>query len=122
MKVLLVDDDRMWIALLEASFRERGFDVLTAFDGVQATMQAFQGGPDLIVLDVQMPGGTGFEALKRLKMSSKTVRIPVLVVSGVEDPSLVRKLAGLGAAEHVAKPTTTDRVCAAASALLGAST
>ena len=120
MKVLLVDDDRMWIALLEASFRERGFDVLTAFDGVQATMQAFQGGPDLIVLDVQMPGGTGFEALKRLKMSRKTVRIPVLVVSGLEDPGLRTKLVGLGAAEHVAKPTTTDRVCAAATALLDA--
>ena len=120
MKVLLVDDDRMWIALLEASFRERGFDVLTAFDGVQATMQAFQGGPDLIVLDVQMPGGTGFEALKRLKMSRKTVRIPVLVVSGLEDPGLRTKLVGLGAAEHVSKPTTTDRVCAAARALLDA--
>jgi len=117
MKVLVADDDRIWVELLTTTFREEGHDVLAAFDGMQATMHAFQSFPDLVVLDVQMPGGTGLEALKRLKMSTKTAKIPVLVVSGAEDAALPGRLEAMGAARFVKKPATQKQVLDAARAL-----
>jgi two-component system response regulator VicR len=118
MKILVADDDRVWAELLKTTFQEEGFDVLTAFDGMQATMHAFQSFPDLIVLDVQMPGGTGLDALRRLKMSTKTVKIPVLVVSGSEDAALPGRLEAMGAAAFVRKPASQREVVQAARALL----
>ena len=113
MKVLVADDDRVWVEVLGTAFRKKGFEVLPAFDGMQTMMAAMQGMPDLIVLDVQMPGGTGLDTLRRLKMSTKTSPIPVIVVSGAADPNMPRTVTQLGAAQFVRKPTTVDDVMAA---------
>ena len=120
MKILIADDDQVWVELLKATFREQGFDVLTALDGMQATMHTFQSFPDAIVLDVQMPGGTGLDTLKRIKMSTKTSKIPVLVVSGTDDAALMVKVEEMGAAGFIKKPALAGQVCAAVQALLAA--
>jgi DNA-binding NarL/FixJ family response regulator len=65
-----------------------------------------------------MPGGTGLEALKRIKMSTKTAKIPVLVVSGAENATLPARLAGMGAAGFLRKPVMPQGVIAAARTLL----
>ncbi len=118
--VLVADDDRVWSELLGSTLRGRGYDVITAFDGMQTTMNAMKCLPDLVVLDVQMPGGTGVDALRRLKMSSKTARIPVVVVSGAADPAVARTMAQLGVVRFLAKPAHPGEVADIVAAALGA--
>jgi len=60
--------------------------------------------PDAIVLDINMPAGSGIEVLKKLRMSIKTQQIPVVVVTGTSDAELERMARELGAAEFLHKP------------------
>lgn len=111
MKVLIADDDRVLSHLLSTRLRAKGCDILNAYDAMQAMMAAVRGKPDVILLDIHMPGGTGIEALKKLKANSYTNQIPVVVLSGSMDPvtaaALVREL---GAEEFIPKPTDPDKV------------
>ena len=70
MKVLFADDDRVLTHLLSSRLRAKGAETIVAHDAMQAFMSAMRSPPDVIVLDVQMPGGTGIEALKKLHLRS----------------------------------------------------
>jgi DNA-binding response OmpR family regulator len=104
MKLLIADDDRTFCELLAAEMASAGWHVTIASDAMQTIMFALRGQPDIIVLDVQMPGGTGLEALKKLKASKKTAAIPVLVVTGTDGSSTEQVLLGLGAVRFIRKP------------------
>lgn len=105
MKVLIADDDKIIDTALSAAFRKRGWQVVVAFDTMQALMFAKQQPPpDIILLDLKMPGGSGQLALERLKASTITSGIPVVVVSGTEDPDAPRQVKELGAIGFVKKP------------------
>jgi DNA-binding response OmpR family regulator len=108
MKVLLADDDRPLTQLLSLKLRAKGVEVSVAHDSMQAFMSALRNQPDVIVLDVQMPGGTGLEALKKLKASSKTSGIPVVVLSGSVEPKAAATIKELGASEFLVKPVDPD--------------
>ena len=113
-RILVADDDRVLNHLLASRLRANGFDVITAFDAMQALMSAMRSTPHAIILDIHMPGGTGIEALKKLKVSSKTALIPVIVLSGSMDPEAAALLVrDLGAAEFIAKPSDPEAVMAA---------
>jgi CheY-like chemotaxis protein len=60
--------------------------------------------PDAILLDVRMPGGTGLEAIRQIKISNKTSGIPIIAVSAVDDPGLPDAVKGLGAIGFLPKP------------------
>jgi DNA-binding response OmpR family regulator len=108
MKVLLADDDRLLTQLLSMRLRAKGVEVIVAHDAMQAFMNAVRNQPDVIVLDVQMPGGTGLEALKKLKVSVKTSGIPVVVMSGSVEPKASVQIKELGAVEFLVKPVDPD--------------
>jgi DNA-binding response OmpR family regulator len=109
MKVLLADDDRLLIELLATHLRAKGCEVVSAVDAMQAFMAAMRARPDVIVLDINMPGGTGIEALRKLKMSSKTSPIPVLVLSASTDAdAAAAAMRQLGAASYLQKPVDPD--------------
>lgn len=101
-KILLVDDDRDMLEMLRSIFLRAGYTrLLTASSGLEALWQWKEHGPDLIVLDVMMPGMDGFTVLQEIR---RTSRVPVLVLtarSEVED-----RIAGLeyGADDYLAKP------------------
>jgi FixJ family two-component response regulator len=67
----------------------------------------------VIVLDINMPGGTGVDALRKLKRSVRTATIPVIVVSGSEDAAMPAMVLELGASEFLAKPVDRDALLAA---------
>jgi DNA-binding response OmpR family regulator len=114
MKVLLADDDRLLIELLATHLRAKGCEVVSAVDAMQAFMAAMRGKPDVIVLDINMPGGTGLEVLRKLKMSSKTSPIPVLVLSASTDAdAAAATVRQLGAASYLQKPVDPDGLYAA---------
>jgi len=104
MKVLLADDDPDFVLLLKTFLEGRGWQTTVANDALQAGMVARRDMPDAVLLDINMPGGSGIRALKQLKSSPKFGRIPVVVVSARQDEQLPRAMAELGAAAFMRKP------------------
>jgi len=117
-KVLVVDDSRFQVQMLKMALEEKGFQVLAAQDTAQAGMFALHHMPQAIVLDINMPGGSGIDVLKRLKHSTKTQKIPVIVVSGNEDPDIKNVALQLGAKQFFAKPVDAEQLCTAITSLV----
>jgi two-component system OmpR family response regulator len=108
MNVLIADDDLVLTHLLAARLRPRGWHVEVAHDAMQAVMFAMRLQPDVIVLDIGMPGGNGFGVLEKLAKSVRTEAIPVVVVSGSIAPEDEAKVHALGAAAFLRKPVDTE--------------
>ncbi len=120
MKVLIADDDKIIDTALSAAFRKRGWQVVVAVDVMQTLMYAKQKpAPDVILLDLKMPGGTGEIALERLKASTLTSEIPVIVVSGTEDPNAPESVKNLGAVGFVKKPVDVEALADSVEKLVG---
>jgi DNA-binding response OmpR family regulator len=108
MKLLIAEDDRALALLLSTRLREKGWVVDLAHDAMQALMFAMRSVPDAIMLDIAMPGGTGIDALKRLKRSAKTSHIPVVVLSGSIEVKDEPNVLASGAAAFMRKPPDID--------------
>ena len=104
MKALIADDDQVYVRLVSNYLRQRGLEAIPVFDGMQTMMFARRTKPDVILLDINMPAGNGFEVLKKLKASSLTSQVPVIVVSGSIDTASEGKVLESGANAFVRKP------------------
>jgi CheY-like chemotaxis protein len=108
-KILVADDDTVISQLICAIVRELKHQPITAFDAMQTLMVAMRDPvPALIILDINMPGGTGIQALTKLKQSTKTGSIPVIVLSGNSELDLPRQVKELGADEFLSKPINPE--------------
>lgn len=95
--------------LICAVVREAGHVPIAAFDAMQALMFAMRApAPAVIILDINMPGGTGLEALRKLKLSARTAPIPVIVVSGSAELDMPQQVKSLGADEYLSKPLNPE--------------
>ncbi len=103
-KVLLVDDDEMLLRLLEINLEKVGCEVLKALDGSTALRLAERESPGLILLDLMMPVMSGWEVMRRLKLSEATRDIPVVVITGKVDRATRQELMELGAEDFISKP------------------
>jgi two-component system cell cycle response regulator len=103
-RILVVDDVEVNVRLLEAKLQSEYYDVLTAFDGPSALEVARRQAPDVILLDVMMPGMDGLEVCRRLKADPLTHHIPIVMVTALSDPA--DRLHGLevGADDFLTKP------------------
>ena len=103
-KLLLVDDDPEILTLLKATFRKEPFEIFTAAEGASALSIVKTDKPDLIVLDVRMPGLSGLEICRFLKADKKTREIPIIILSARSDE--IDRVLGLefGADDYVTKP------------------
>ncbi len=102
-RILLVEDDRFLRRAAEAALRRHGFTVLTAADGEEGLRLARAEKPDLVLLDLIMPGLQGFEVLKLLKAEAATSAIPVIVLSNLGQDSDVQRAMEAGAADYLIK-------------------
>ncbi len=103
-RVLVVDDDAFIRRPLEMILREEGFDPSTAVDGEDCMMRLADQRPDLIILDVMMPGKDGFEVCRELQQDPELAAIPVILLSARgREQDRARGLA-LGAADFMTKP------------------
>lgn len=102
-RILVVDDDRPVIELVDAIFGER-CEVLFATNGEQALTLAGTAAPDVILLDVLLPGLDGFEVCARLKADPLTAEIPIIFVTGLGDTAAETRGLELGAMDYIAKP------------------
>ena len=119
-RLLVIDDDRMIHTVLRASLEKHGYKIHSAFDPIQAQMMVRQVRPDLIVLDITMPGGGGFEAFKRLQMMSTTSLIPSLVYTSMPADEVKKKITPSPAVALLAKPAAPEAVLAEIQKLLPA--
>ena len=110
MNILIADDDRIQTLMLSTRHKAKGFRVAVASDAIQAWMSAIRSPPDIIILDIQMPGGTGIAVLKHLKMSSMTRHIPVIVLTGTMDPGEAPGLKELGVTKILYKPVDLEQL------------
>jgi two-component system CheB/CheR fusion protein len=81
-RILLVDDYFDALEMWAICLRQCGYDVLTAADGLQAVEVASTERPDLVVLDLDLPGISGFEVAKRLRAFAPTAKIPLIAATG----------------------------------------
>ncbi len=113
--VLIADDEPNMVTLLRRLFERDGFLVYDAADGVAALEQAEKLRPDLLLLDVQMPGLNGFEVVTRLRQNAATARIPTIFISAAaREPTDVARGLGLGADDYVLKPFNPHELLARA--------
>src|SRR6184192_405667 len=103
-RVLVVDDILSNVKLLEAKLTAEYFEVMTAFNGLECLSKMEQVVPDIVLLDVMMPGMDGFEVCRRIKNNPATAHIPVVMVTALDQTS--DRVAGLqaGADDFLTKP------------------
>src|ERR1700743_2803351 len=118
-KILIVDDDSQLLLGLTPRLKANGYGVVTAADAIDALAVARRELPDLIVLDLGLPGGDGFLVLERLKGLALLAAIPVVVLSA-RDPSGNKKRAlEAGAVAYFQKPPDNHELLTAVRQALG---
>ena len=110
MTILIADDDRVLTQVLSIRLKKAGYRVVVVYDAMQAILTALRNPPDAILLDVNMPGGTGLQVLRQLKNSAKTNQIPIIVISGSMDPATASLVTSMGADEYLGKPPNFERL------------
>ncbi len=103
-KILVVDDTPANLEVICETLGDAGYEVITAIDGDRALKRIQTNPPDLILLDVQMPGIDGFETCQRLKANPATAHIPVIFMTALSDTDSKVKGFDLGAVDYLTKP------------------
>ncbi|MEO1386360.1 MAG: response regulator [Cyanobacteria bacterium J06634_6] len=110
--ILIVDDNPTNLEVLSESLIQEGFQVAVAIDGESALEQISYHPPELILLDVMMPGIDGFETCRRLKENPDTYNIPVVFMTALSDAQNKVKGLSLGAIDYITKPFQHEEVLA----------
>ena len=109
-RILIVEDDSATAAALEVRLRGNGYTTWSATDAILALSLAVRHRPDLILLDVTLPGGDGYRLAQKLQQAPETRDTPILFVTGSKDPELRQKVMELGAAGLLEKPFETEEL------------
>jgi two-component system alkaline phosphatase synthesis response regulator PhoP len=118
--VLIADDEHNIRHILDFSLHAEGFDVLSAHNGEDALTMARDRRPDLIILDVMMPGRGGIETCRALKQDPETAGIPIILLTARSSPADRKAGAEAGADQYITKPFSPQRVIETVQLLLGA--
>lgn len=103
-KVLIIDDEELLVKSMCLSLKHKGFEVQGARDGIEGIELAQTTSPDIIILDIMMPGIDGWETLKRLKENSSTSSIPVIIFTAREYSNGTILAQEKGAVDMITKP------------------
>lgn len=118
-RILIADDEHNIRHILDFSLNVEGFDVISAQDGEEALQLAASEAPDLIIMDVMMPGCGGIEACRRLKADARTRNIPVILLTARSSREDREAGEAAGAAEYVTKPFSPQKVIDLVQSILG---
>lgn len=107
-KILIIDDDKVFIKVLGDALVNAGFSVLTAFNGQDGLSVFAKGRPDLVILDMKMPGLDGIGFLKKLReQNDDKTPVPVVIVSNLSDIDKVSESVSLGIKGYISKTEET---------------
>lgn len=112
MKILAVDDKPDNIELISDIVDALGYEVIKAYDGSQALELVRTDPPDLILMDVNMPGMSGFEVVSHLKQDPETTQIPIIMLTALSDVKHRVEGLGLGAEDYITKPFSARELAA----------
>lgn len=104
MKILIADDNKDLVASLRERLQVEGFTIIEAYEGVRVVEAAHRQRPDLILLDIQMPVGMGRDVLEALRSKEDTKKIPIIVITGLEQHGLEQRMLAEGANGFLKKP------------------
>ncbi|MEQ6918101.1 response regulator transcription factor [Halomonas aquatica] len=107
-KVLVVDDEPNIVLSLEFLMQQAGFEVDTAGDGESALARIAEGAPDLLLLDISLPGISGFDVLERLRADPAHARLPIIMLTAHGREVEREKGIALGADDYITKPFSTQ--------------
>ena len=111
-KILIVDDDPIIVRLLTHFLSKSNYDVKSVTEGMEGLKIAFAEKPDLILLDVMMPGMDGFRFLELLKKGKRFANVPVLMISALIEEDQVLRALEAGATDYIVKPFSSRIVLA----------
>ena len=110
-RVLIVDDERLNVQLLEVMLEPEGYELVTAVSGEAALEAVADHAPDLVLLDIMMPGMTGYQVAKRIKDNPATRHIPIVMLSALDDPNSRALGLSAGAEAFLTKPVNRAALC-----------
>lgn len=117
--VLCVDDDRIVLGFCSDALERHGFRTIVASDGTSGIELARRDRPDVILLDVMMPGMNGFDVCRRLRAEPSLRDTPIILLTASEDPDLAVKSREAGATSSMRKPWSAGSVISAVEQALG---
>lgn len=109
LKILLVEDERILVEMYRDKFIKAGFEVLLAFDAKEGLRLAKEEKPDLILLDILLPGENGISFYVKLKKEPEISSIPVVAFSNYDDPETKEEAARLGIKDYLIKTSFTPQ-------------
>lgn len=118
MKILAIDDQKLVLIPLEIRLKELGYQVVTEINGIKGMdlFSSFQ--PDLVIVDLNMPGISGMEIVKHIRIT-KNSDIPIMILSGNTDDNMITQGFDLGINDYMKKPLSLVEVCARVKRLIG---
>jgi two-component system alkaline phosphatase synthesis response regulator PhoP len=118
-RVLIVDDESSLRALVRVNLEVDGLEVSEAVDGIEAMKMLKESMPDLILLDIMMPGKDGIEVLEELAADERLKGIPVILLTAKGELEDLERGAALGASGHITKPFDPEQMVRTVKASLG---
>lgn len=111
-KILVVDDEPDVVMLIATTLRGEGFEVIPAYDGLEALDKVSVQKPDLIILDIMMPMMSGYEVCQQLKANPESQHIPVVCLSSAHTPDARAQSLHVGAVTLLTKPFLPNELVA----------
>ena len=102
--ILIVDDDEKIVDLIQTYLKKDDYRVLTAYNGLRALELARQSRPDLIVLDLMLPGMDGFETCREIRKFETLKEVPIIMVTMEDKEVFVKKAILAGTTDYILKP------------------
>ena len=102
-KILIADDERDVVEFLKVALKREGFEVVVAFDGEETKRRILEENPDLLILDLVMPGISGWDVLNWIREQAKT-SLPVIILSAKDSLEEIKKTYDLEADYYLVKP------------------
>ena len=117
-RILIVDDDPTSLKILESMLPADKYDVVKANNGEEALVSAFDQTPDLILLDIMMPGIDGYEVTRKIKKNERTKDVPIIIITSLDESESKVKGMEEGAEELLSKPVHSTELLARVSSML----
>jgi DNA-binding response OmpR family regulator len=118
-KILIADDEPNIVISLEYLMKREGYEVIVARDGAQALATILRERPSLVLLDVMMPGKTGFDVCQELRALPDFKDLPIVMLTAKGRDTDIAKGLAMGATAYLAKPFSTKEIAAKVRELLG---
>lgn len=118
-KILVIEDDKNIALALAVRLRSQGYEVNMAFDAVSGLPETIRSKPDLVLLDISMPGGGGLLVAERIRSLARVAMTPIIFLTASKQPEFRAKALELGAADFFEKPYEADELLASIRRVFG---